>query len=197
MKDRKKTHKPVVSIPHLGSAKAEKGITQMQEQFCRYYAIDGLPQGEAAQKAGYVDYHTAASKFLNGRTYPLIVERVRELRAEVAKVHEVTYDSHIVQLAKIRDLSIAAGNYPAAVSAEKQRGAAAGLYISRSEVLVGRIDQMSKEDLTKEIARLVTEFPALRAVAMPTLEIDHVPNGEENVLFDEESDREFSTLDES
>jgi len=56
---------------------------------------------------------------------------------------------------------------------------------------------MSKEDLTKEIARLVTEFPALRAVAMPTLEIDHVPNGEENVLFDEESDREFSTLDES
>lgn len=195
MKDRKKTHKPVVSIPPLGSAKAEKGITQMQEQFCRYYAIDGLPQGEAAQKAGYSEYHTAASKFLNGRTYPLIVERVRELRAEVAKVHEVTYDSHIVQLAKIRDLSIAAGNYPAAVSAEKQRGAAAGLYVSRSEVLIGRIDQMSKDDLAKEIARLVTEFPALRAVALPTLEIDHVPDGEEDLQLVEAGDGDDGTLD--
>ena len=195
MKDRKKTHKPVVSIPPLGSAKAEKGITQMQEQFCRYYAIDGLPQGEAAQKAGYSEYHTAASKFLNGRTYPLIVERVRELRAEVAKVHEVTYDSHIVWLAKIRDLSIAAGNYPAAVSAEKQRGAAAGLYVSRSEVLIGRIDQMSKDDLAKEIARLVTEFPALRAVALPTLEIDHVPDGEEDLQLVEAGDGDDGTLD--
>ena len=195
MKDRKKTHKPIVSIPPLGSAKAEKGITQMQEQFCRYYAIDGLPQGEAAQKAGYSEYHTAASKFLNGRTYPLIVERVRELRAEVAKVHEVTYDSHIVWLAKIRDLSIAAGNYPAAVSAEKQRGAAAGLYVSRSEVLIGRIDQMSKDDLAKEIARLVTEFPALRAVALPTLEIDHVPDGEEDLQLVEAGDGDDGTLD--
>ena len=53
----------------------------------------------------------------------------------------------------------------AAVAAEKSRGQAAGLYIDRKEILHGKIDQMDREQVMKEIQKLQKEFPALAAVA--------------------------------
>ena len=57
------------------------------------------------------------------------------------------------------------GNFAAAVAAEKSRGQAAGLYIDRKEILHGKIDQMDREQVMKEIQKLQKEFPALAAVA--------------------------------
>jgi hypothetical protein len=53
------------------------------------------------------------------------------------------------------------GNYASAVAAEKSRGQAAGLYVDRKEILHGKIDQMSKEEVLKEIAKLQEEYPSL------------------------------------
>jgi hypothetical protein len=64
---------------------------------------------------------------------------------------------------------------------------AAGLYISRSEILVGRIDQMSRDDVVKEIQKLTTEFPALREAMLPMKEInERVPNrkGDVSILLE-------------
>jgi hypothetical protein len=74
------------------------------------------------------------------------------------------------------------GQLAAAVSAEKQRGMAAGLYISRSEILVGRIDQMSKDEVLREIAKLQEEFPALANLAKMK-EINPVSDREKDVDF--------------
>ena len=68
------------------------------------------------------------------------------------------------KLAQIRDEALANGNYPAAVAAETKRGQAAGLYIDRKEILHGKIDQMSREEVVREIRRLQEEFPALGSV---------------------------------
>ena len=67
------------------------------------------------------------------------------------------------------------GNFAAAVAAEKSRGQAAGLYIDRKEILHGRIDQMSRDEVMREIQRLQEEFPALQAVAEGNIVIDHDP----------------------
>ena len=47
----------------------------------------------------------------------------------------------------------------------------AGLYISRSEILVGKIDQMSREEVLAEIAKLQSQFPILIDQTAPTIDM--------------------------
>jgi hypothetical protein len=70
-------------------------------------------------------------------------------------------------MAEIRDGAIEKGNFAAAVAAEKSRGQAAGLYINRTEIMVGKIDQMSKEEVLTEIRKLSKEFPILLEATKP------------------------------
>lgn len=169
----KATHKPKMDV--VANPRVEKGITPKQEEFCRLYVCEDISQTEAAVRAGYSvkSAHAIASQLLNGQRYPHVVERIRELKTEMARKYEVSFEGHVKKLAEIRDLAIQNGNYPAAVAAEKSRGQAAGLYIDRKEILHGRIDQMSREEVMREIARLQEEFPALAAVSSGNLIIDH------------------------
>lgn len=166
----KTTHKPKLDI--LVNPKT-KGLTEKQEKFCRIYATEDVTRTEAARMAGFGEGTAAwaASRFLNGRDYPHVLARVAEIKEELAKKYEVTFDGHVRQLAKIRDMALERGNFTAAVAAEKSRGQVAGLYISRSEILVGKIDQMSREEVLAEIAKLQTQFPVLLESTAPTLDM--------------------------
>ena len=167
----KATHKPKLDI--VVDPKREKGLTEKQEKFCRIYATEDVTRTEAARLAGYSEsaVHTVGSRFLNGKDFPQIVARVAELKEELSKKYEVTFDGHIRQLARIRDMALDKGNYTAAVAAEKSRGQAAGIYISRHEVMVGKIDQMSREEVLAEIQKLQAQFPLLAAETAPTIDM--------------------------
>jgi len=167
----KQTHKPKLDI--VVNPKKEKGLTEKQEKFCRIYATEDVTRTEAAKLAGYGDGTAAwaASRFLNGRDYPHILVRIAEIKEELSRKYEVSFDGHVRQLAKIRDMALEKGNYTAAVAAEKSRGQVAGLYISRSEILVGKIDQMSREEVLAEIAKLQTQFPILIDQTAPTIDM--------------------------
>tara|TARA_R110000822_G_scaffold65575_3_gene160483 strand:+ start:30918 stop:31469 length:552 start_codon:yes stop_codon:yes gene_type:complete len=158
----KATHKPTIEV--VANPRSEKGITPKQEEFCRIYVCEDISQTEAAVRAGYSvkSAHAIASQLLNGQRYPHVVQRIRELKQELAKKYEVSFESHVNKLAEIRDASLVAGNFSAAVTAEKSRGQAAGLYIDRKEIMHGNIDQMDKDQVMKEIERLQKEFPALQ-----------------------------------
>jgi len=166
----KATHKPKMDI--LVNPKT-KGLTEKQEKFCRIYATEDVTRTEAARMAGFGEGTAAwaASRFLNGRDYPHVLARVAEIKEELAKKYEVSFDGHVRQLAKIRDMALETGNSTAAVAAEKSRGQVAGLYISRSEILVGKIDQMSREEVLAEIAKLQTQFPVLLESTAPTIDM--------------------------
>jgi hypothetical protein len=166
----KTTHKPKLDI--LVNPKT-KGLTEKQEKFCRIYATEDVTRTEAARMAGFGEGTAAwaASRFLNGRDYPHVLARVAEIKEELAKKYEVSFDGHVRQLARIRDMALEKGNYTAAVAAEKSRGQVAGLYISRSEILVGKIDQMSREEVLAEIAKLQTQFPVLLDSTAPTIDM--------------------------
>jgi len=167
----KQTHKPKLDI--VVNPKKEKGLTEKQEKFCRIYATEDVTRTEAAKLAGYGDGTAAwaASRFLNGRDYPHVLVRIAEIKEELSRKYEVSFDGHVRQLAKIRDMALEKGNYTAAVAAEKSRGQVAGLYISRSEILVGKIDQMSREEVLAEIAKLQTQFPILIDQTAPTIDM--------------------------
>jgi len=160
----KQTHKPKLDV--VANPRTEKQITPKQEEFCRIYACEDVTQTEAATKAGYspASAHAIASQLLNGRDYPHVIERIKEIKSEVSRKYEVTFESHVKKLAQLRDAALQNDNYAAAVSAEKYRGQAAGLYIDRKEILHGKIDQMSREEVMVEIEKLQQEFTGLAAV---------------------------------
>jgi hypothetical protein len=170
----KATHKPKLEV--LVNPKT-KGLTEKQEKFCRIYATEDVTRTEAAKMAGFGDGTAswAASRFLNGRDYPHVLARVAEIKEELARKYEVTFDGHIRQLARIRDMALEKGNYTAAHAAEKSRGQAAGLYISRSEILVGKIDQMSRDEVLAEITKLQSQFPILLEHTAPTADMVRAP----------------------
>lgn len=193
----KTTHKPKLDI--LVNPKT-KGLTEKQEKFCRIYATEDVTRTEAARLAGYSESAAAwaGSRFLNGRDYPQILARIAEIKEELSKKYEVTFDNHVRQLARIRDAAFEKGNFPAAVSAEKARGAAAGLYVTRQEILVGKIDQMSREEVLAEIAKLQTEFPVLANATAPTIDMIRGPRSEDDIdafVSDPEQDAILAELD--
>lgn len=169
----KKTHRAyekTVAIPRL-----EIGLTAMQERFCQLYATrDDLTQTDCAREAGYA-HASAAVAASDLVRQPRIQERVRDLKQALGKKYEVTFENHVRKMAEIRDQAIGAGAWAAAVTAEKHRGQAAGLYIDRKEILHGRIDQMSREDVLKEIANLTKEFPMLEMIATTSQIIEQEP----------------------
>lgn len=195
----KQTHKPKLDI--VVNPKKEKGLTEKQEKFCRIYATEDVTRTEAARLAGYGDGTAAwaASRFLNGRDYPQILARIAEIKEELAKKYEVTFDGHVRQLARIRDMALDKGNFTAAHAAEKSRGQAAGLYISRSEILVGKIDQMSREEVLAEIAKLQSQFPILIESTAPTIDmvaLDRDPDSLPDYISEEERERMAAELEE-
>ena len=99
--------------------------------------------------------HTRAYEMLNPRKSPHIVKALKARRAELAEKYEVSYARHIRDLQHIRDQAIAAGAYSAAVQAEKARGLAQGdIYVNKSEIRHGSIDQMSKAEVKKALDEL-------------------------------------------
>lgn len=193
----KKTHRPSMAV--IPNPKQAIGVTPMQEKFCMIFCTEDITQTDAARKAGFADAATAASKFLNGRDYPQIVERIRQIKEELSVKYEVTFDNHVRKLAEIRDAALQSNNFASAVAAEKARGSAAGLYVTRQEILVGKIDQMSKEEVLAEIRRLQAELPILANATNPTIDItaEEVTDGsgEETLAGSEKDDEPESPVD--
>ena len=168
----KQTHKNKLEV--VANPRREKQITPKQEEFARLYVCEDITQTEAAIKAGYSknSAHVIASQLLDGRSFPHVINRIRELKIELSRKYEVSFEGHVKKLAEIRDSAIGSGNFAAAVAAEKSRGQAAGLYIDRKEILHGKIDQMSKEEVMKEIQRLQQEYPALATFSADNVVIE-------------------------
>jgi phage terminase small subunit len=150
------------------SGQNEKHLTDKQLRFAKEYVYnDGSKtQSECALDAGYAESsaRVRASELLNPRKYPLVVKHIQELEAEVNKKYEVTFGRHVKELAKIRDQAIDKGNLTAAVSAEVQRGRAAGLYVERKEIRTGTLDSLSEIEIKDRIKKLLGDFKPLLEV---------------------------------
>jgi len=150
------------------SGKNDKHLTPKQIRFAKevVYNDGSKTQTECALAAGYADTSAAvrASELMNPQKYPLVVRYIQGLQAEVDKKFEVTFSRHVRQLAKIRDQAIDKGNLTAAVSAEVQRGRAAGLYVERKEVRTGTLDSLSEVEIKQRIQKLLGDYKPLLEV---------------------------------
>jgi hypothetical protein len=154
-----------------------KKLTEMQMKFAHELVTnEGRMNGtEAAVAAGYSQDRASvtASELQNPKLYPLVVQYIGELRAENQKKYDVTFESHITELGKIKNEALKNKAWSAAVNAEVARGKAAGLYIEQKIIRTGKLDDLSEEELDKRLAEVLDQYsPILEGVEVEELKSD-------------------------
>ena len=152
-------------------------LTRRQEKFVKeLVSNDGLiTHREAALRAGYpaASCSSRAHELTNPKYCPHVVAEIERYRDELDEMYAVGYKRHIRSMATIRNLALENGAYSAAVMAEYRRGQAQGdIYVSKSEVRHGSIDQMSRADVEKELERIRAGFEQIIDVTPESVEIE-------------------------
>jgi len=109
--------------------------------------------------------HVTASELQNPKKFPLVVQYIGELRQEILKKYDISFESHLAQLGDMRNKAIDAKAWTAAINAEVARGKAAGLYIEQKIIRTGKLDDMSEEELDRRIAEVLDQYsPILEGI---------------------------------
>ena len=142
-----------------------KLLTERQKKFCELlvYNEGRKTPTECAMEAGYAEgsCHVRASELRNPNKFPLVVKYIGEIRSEVQKKYEVTFEKHITELGRIRQEALAKGAFSAATNAEVARGKAAGLYIEQRISLTGKIEDLSIEQLEAKMKKIYEDNQVL------------------------------------
>ena len=138
-----------------------KRLTPMQMKFSQLivYGVDGAPitKTEAAKMAGYSDAANEGSKMTNPNKYPLVCAYISNLRDEVREKYGISFEGHLEELAKIRDMGKKdRRNLAAAATTEIARGKVGGYYIDQKIIRHGNIDDMNLSQLYEKM-KTITE----------------------------------------
>ena len=163
-----------------------KRLTEMQQRFAEFLVFGGpdgpMTQTEAALAAGYSPKRARqeGSELCNPRLSPLVVKYIGELKEERLRKHEVTYEGHIAELARLREAALKKGSFSSAVNAEANRGKAAGLYIDRKIIKTGKLEDMSEQELEAKMKQLLSDYGQIIDVTPSKSSESSLPNPEES-----------------
>ena len=141
-----------------------KRLTEMQQRFAEFLVFGDengpLTQTEAALKAGYSPKRARqeGSELTNPRHSPLVVKYIGQLKEERIRKHEVTYEGHVAELARLREAALKKGSFSSAVNAEANRGKAAGLYIDRKIIKTGKLEDLTEEELESKMQKILDDY---------------------------------------
>ena len=159
-----------------------KRLTEMQMRFAEFIVFGGpdgpMTQGEAAIAAGYSTTRARqeGSELLNPRLSPLVVQYVGKLKEERLEKHKVTYDTHVAELARIKEMALKKNSFSAAVNAETNRGKAGGLYIERNIIKHGKLEDMTEVQLESKMKQILDDYaPILNVTPTPAKLPDKKP----------------------
>ena len=142
-----------------------KQLSEQQKKFAELlvYNEGRKTPTECAQEAGYAvgAAHVRAAELRNANKYPLVVKYIGEIREEIQRKYEITFEKHITELGRIRQEALAKGAFSAATNAEVARGKAAGLYIEQKIIRTGKLEDMSIEELEAKMKRIYDENKTL------------------------------------
>jgi glutamate mutase epsilon subunit len=150
-----------------------KRLTEMQQRFAEFVVFGGvdgpMTQGEAAIAAGYSSKRARSegSELMNPRLSPLVVQHVGKLKEERLKKFAVSYDGHVAELSRIKELALKKGSFSSAVNAETNRGKAAGLYIERKIIKHGKLEDMSEQELEAKMKQILDDYAPILNVTPP------------------------------
>ena len=148
----------------------------MQQRFAEFLVFGGpdgpMTQTEAAIAAGYSPKRARqeGSELCNPKLSPLVVKYIGQLKEERLRKHEVTYEGHVAELARLREAALKKGSFSSAVNAEANRGKAAGLYIDRKIIKTGKLEDLSEQELEAKMKQILDDYAQI---------IDVTPNESE------------------
>ena len=163
-----------------------KRLTEMQMRFAELLVFGDehgpLTQTEAALAAGYSPKRARqeGSELCNPKLSPLVVKYIGQLKEERLRKHEVTYEGHVAELARLREAALKKGSFSSAVNAEANRGKAAGLYIDRKIIKTGKLEDMSEQELEAKMKQLLTDYGQIIDVTPSTTSESSLPKPEES-----------------
>ena len=163
-----------------------KRLTEMQQRFAEFLVFGGpegpMTQTEAALAAGYSPKRARqeGSELCNPRLSPLVVKYIGELKEERLRKHEVTYEGHVAELARLREAALKKGSFSSAVNAEANRGKAAGLYIDRKIIKTGKLEDMSEQELEAKMKQLLNDYGQIIDVTPSKVSESSSPKPEES-----------------
>ena len=119
-----------------------------------------MTKREAAIAAGYSKDRAMreGSELTNPKYSPLVVKYIGELKEERLRKHEVTYEGHVAELARLREAALKKGSFSSAVNAEANRGKAAGLYIDRKIIKTGKLEDLSEQELEAKMKQILDDY---------------------------------------
>ena len=144
-----------------------KRLTEMQQRFAEFLVFGGpegpMTQTEAAIAAGYSPNRARqeGSELCNPKLSPLVAKYLGQLREERIRKHEVSYEGHIAELARLREAALKKGSFSSAVNAEANRGKAAGLYIDRKIIKTGKLEDLSEQELEAKMKQIIDDYGQL------------------------------------
>ena len=144
-----------------------KRLTEMQQRFAEFLVFGGpegpMTQTEAAIAAGYSPKRARqeGSELCNPKLSPLVAKYLGQLREERIRKHEVTYEGHVAELARLREAALKKGSFSSAVNAEANRGKAAGLYIDRKIIKTGKLEDLSEQEIEAKMKQIIDDYGSL------------------------------------
>jgi hypothetical protein len=163
-----------------------KRLTEMQQRFAEFLVFGGpdgpMTQTEAAIAAGYSPKRARqeGSELCNPKQSPLVVKYIGQLREERIRKHEVTYEGHVAELARLREAALKKGSFSSAVNAEANRGKAAGLYIDRKIIKTGKLEDMSEQELEAKMKQILDDYSQIIDVTPSKSSESSLPKPEES-----------------
>ena len=163
-----------------------KRLTEMQQRFAEFLVFGGpdgpMTKTEAAAAAGYSVKRARqeGSELTNPKLSPLVVKYIGQLREERLRKHEVTYEGHIAELARLREAALKKGSFSSAVNAEANRGKAAGLYIDRKIIKTGKLEDMSEQELEAKMKQILDDYSQIIDVTPSKSSESSLPKPEES-----------------
>ena len=138
-------------------------LTNRQKTFSKLIVEGTYSNSECARKAGYSEGQArkTASLLLNGRDFPLVVEHIKELRENYERKYGVTLMGQLKRFADLSKGAEEAGQFSAAVNAEKYRSNLGGLSVDRRETnITHSLDKLSREEIIGRLAEIRKNYPS-------------------------------------
>ena len=163
-----------------------KRLTEKQQRFAEFLVFGGpdgpMTQTEAAIAAGYSPKRARVegSELTSPKHSPLVVKYIGQLREERVRKHEVTYEGHLAELARLREAALKKGSFSSAVNAEANRGKAAGLYIDRKIIKTGKLEDLSEKELEAKMKQILDDYSQIIDVTPSTTSESSLPKLEES-----------------
>ncbi len=145
-----------------GKVGRKAGLTNRQREFAKYIVEGIYSNAECARKAGYSEdsANVQASKLLNGRDFPDCVALIKELREARERRYSISLTGQLKRLDELSRSAEEAGQFSAAINAEKIRSALGGLTIDRREANhIHQLDKLSREEITARLASIRKQYP--------------------------------------